>query len=100
MFHDTPVVAGESAEVLFEALRQFDLREQPDGMFGCEIDLPPELHAPFWRALNRIADELEQGDVVRQFQTGWPQRTSEQRLADAFLMLAIDVGDALINRAA
>lgn len=57
--------------------------------------LEPRLATPFARALMRVQAELLLDDADRFGQPDQADRTHEQRTADAFVALALRVGDAL-----
>lgn len=77
-------VAGESIELLRAALGKLQHRTTSDGMVELTGRLGPELGEPLWRAVLRIEKELLARDVGR----GEPEwRTTEQRRADAFVLL-------------
>lgn len=78
-------VAGESIELLRAAFGKLQHRTTSDGMVELTWRLEPELGEPFCRAVLRIEMELLAQDVAR----GDPDvRTTEQRRADAFVLLA------------
>lgn len=77
-------VAGESIELLRAALAKLHHRTTSDGMVELTGSLEPELGNPLWRAVLRIERELLAQDAAQ----GVPDaRTTEQRRADAFVLL-------------
>ncbi len=81
---DQRTVAGEDIELLVSALSKFMHRKTKDGMVQLSATLDRELGAPLQRALLRIERELLNADLAG----GGPiERTSEQRGADAFVLL-------------
>lgn len=78
------IVAGESIELLGAALGKLKHRKTNDGMVEFSGSLEPDLGEPLLRALLRIEKELLDRDVAH----GDPDvRTTEQRRADAFVVL-------------
>lgn len=85
-------VAGESIELLRAALGKLQHRTTSDGMVELTGSLEPELGEPLWRAVLRIEKELLAQDVAQ----GDPDvRTTEQRRADAFVLLAERLSSSL-----
>lgn len=77
-------VAGESIELLRSALGKLKLRTRSDGIAELTGTLEPELGRPLWRAIMQIERELLDQDGTK----GDPKvRTTEQRRADAFVLL-------------
>ncbi len=78
-------VAGESIELLRAAFGRLKHKMTSDGMVEVTGTLEPEFAEPLCRAVLRIERELLDQDVVE----GDPDaRTTEQRRADAFVLLA------------
>jgi hypothetical protein len=78
-------VAGESIEHLRAALGMLKVRTSNDGMVHLSGSLEPQFGNPLLRAVQRIERELLAQDEAY----GDPGvRTSEQRRADAFVLLA------------
>ena len=88
------LLAGEPLDVLIEALQQVELRPTRSGMSSMSMRLPPRLATPFRRALMRVEAELLLDDADRLATEDHEDRTHEQRLADAFVALALQVSDA------
>ncbi len=85
-------VAGESIELLRAALGKLQHRTTSDGMVELTGNLEPELGDPLWRAVLRVEEELLAQDEAQ----GDPDvRTTEQRRADAFVLLAERVTSSL-----
>ena len=77
-------VAGEPIELLRLALGKLRYRTTSDGMIELTGSLEPELGDPLWRALLRIERELLAQDAAH---ADPDVRTTEQRRADAFVLL-------------
>jgi hypothetical protein len=77
-------VAGESIELLRAALGKLKYRRMSDGMVELTGTLEPELGDPLWQAVLRIERDLLDQDVA---QGDSEVRTTEQRRADAFVVL-------------
>ncbi len=88
-------VAGERVDTLIQALLQIKWRKGPNGMTSCSASLEPGLADPFFRALMRVQAELLLQDADRLGSEHWEDRTHEQRAADAFVALALRVGEAV-----
>jgi len=99
--HDTNLIAGESVEILFEAFRRLEVKQGPDGMIACAIELEAELGQPLLRAVHRVEQELRSAELALiESDESARRRTEDQRLADAFVELALAVSAAVFNRAA
>jgi hypothetical protein len=78
-------VAGEPLELLQAAFAKLKHKKRSDDMVDLSLKLDPELGEPLLRALLRIERELLDQDVSY----GDPHvRTTSQRRADAFVLLA------------
>jgi hypothetical protein len=88
-------VAGESAQLLLEALLRMDQRKGRDGMVHGSWRLEPRLGIPLVRALMRIEAELLLGDADAYGSAQCEERTQPRRAADAFVTLTLRLGDAL-----
>lgn len=91
----TERVAGEPVDVLFEALQRVEVRKGQDGILTGEFRLEPALGAPLFRALNRVEAELARADEALVGTDPARLRSAEQRLADAFVELALAVSAAV-----
>lgn len=87
------IVAGEPAEVLLAAFRQMELRRASSGTVRLSATLSRELGEPLLRALTWIERELL--DLDRSRGGGGPVRTTAQRRADALVVLAERLTQAL-----
>ncbi len=87
-------VAGEPLDTLIEALLHVELKPSRNGMTRFSMRLEPRLATPFFRALMRVEAELLLDDADRLGQQDEETRTYEQRAADAFVALALRIGDA------
>ena len=87
-------VAGEPLDTVIEALQQVELKPAPSGMTRFSMRLDPRLATPFIRALTRVQAELLLDGADRLGRDDWEDRTHEQRAADAFVALALRIGDA------
>jgi len=88
-------VAGERVDTLVQALQQIKLKKAPNGMTKVSGRLESPLADPFFRALMRVQAELLLQDADRLGSENWEDRTHEQRAADAFVALALRVGEAI-----
>lgn len=91
------LVAGEPVELLAQALGQFELSEEPDGMIDVSVRLEPELGVPFSRALMRVEAELLLQDADALGGPHDEKRTDDQRRADALVALSLRIVDASTN---
>ena len=83
------LVAGESRKVLREALAHLSTERHDDGSLELVGEVPPDLADPLVRALERVADELQDDDVRR----GERPRSGGRLHADAFVALLLRVTD-------
>ncbi|WP_150306623.1 DUF222 domain-containing protein [Planctomonas psychrotolerans] len=84
-----PLVEGEPAELIFEAIRGIDFSGEPvDGLLRIRVFFRGESGAALLRALHRIDEEFLAHDI--QAGHGRPRsiRTDGQRRHDAFVELA------------
>ena len=86
-------VEGEPLDLLAQAFLQFDIQEEPDGMWSLTSHLEPGIGDPFVRALMRVEARLMLEDADLLGSPEFEHRTYEQRAADALVILATSVGD-------
>ena len=91
-------VAGESLVLLIEALRCVEMDQRPDGSADVSFEVPPEPGAAMHRAIMRIEAELLLDDADALEVGRREGRTADQRRHDAFVLLAVRVGEAVTNR--
>jgi hypothetical protein len=98
MTHNGPLVEGEPALLILEALQQVmaHSEERDDGMVHFEGPLSGDAGAALIHALGRVTAELAAEDM-RSFLPGGARngRTEEQRGCDALLLLMERVAAAL-----
>jgi Arc/MetJ-type ribon-helix-helix transcriptional regulator len=92
---DDITIAGESLELLRQALLQMKRRQTPSGMWEITCRLEPRLGLPLFRAVMRVEAELLLLDADSFGEPDYEQRTHTQRRADAFVALVVRIGDAL-----
>jgi hypothetical protein len=85
-------VAGEPLELLQAAFAKLKHRKRSDGMIEVSGKLAPELGEPLLRAAIRIERELLDQDVA---DGDSDVRTTSERRADAFVLLAEQLTAAL-----
>jgi hypothetical protein len=88
---DSLTVAGEPADVLVKALRQFTFTRTDAGRIAFSATLDRELGGSICRAVMRIEQELYDAD--RAGRLGVHSRTPEQRRADALVALVLRIAE-------
>jgi hypothetical protein len=95
----TPFAAGEPLPWLIEALRRCKPQMMPDGRWCVDAELDPAVAAPLIRALMRAeAEMLEEDSLTIRGNHLIPDRSPDQRRADAFLYVILQVIDARRRR--
>jgi hypothetical protein len=98
MTHNEPLVEGEPALLILEAMQTLmaDGERRDDGMFHFEGPLSGDAGAALIHALGRVTAELAAEDM-RSFLPGGARirRTEDQRRCDAFVLLMERVAAAL-----
>jgi hypothetical protein len=89
---DPKIVAGERVDVLLAALRQMKCRKTRAGWVRISATLDRELGEPLRRALTRVERKLLNEDRRR---GGTHSRTAGERRADALVVLALRLAEAL-----
>jgi hypothetical protein len=87
-------VAGESIDVLVEALAAFEVRKTRAGRVGVTAQLDRDIGQPLQRAIMRIESELLAHDADLIGTSGAEIRTPGERRADALIALVLRVADA------